>query len=257
MLEVTPIKAFSDNYLWLFRQSGSKRAAIVDPGDPAPVLSYLEREQLELEAILVTHHHADHTGGIRELLEHYEVPVYGPESSAIPQVTQTLHEGDSIQVCGTLFRVLEIPGHTLDHIAYYAESPAPNQDPVLFCGDTLFAAGCGRLFEGTAETMHASLLKLAALPPETQAFCAHEYTLANLAFAAAVTPDDAVLQSRIAEEKQKREQGLPTVPTSIALEKQTNPFLRCDEEPVRLNLKMPTARPAEVFAALREWKDSF
>ncbi len=226
MLEIHPIKAFNDNYLWAFKESGSSNACIVDPGDAAPVLAYLQKENLSLSAILLTHHHADHIGGVNELLEHYKVSVYGPDSVSIPQVTEPVFEGDVIKVANTSFRVLEIPGHTLDHIAYHADSAINEnmESPVVFCGDTLFAGGCGRVFEGTAEMMYNSLQKLAALNPQTQVFCAHEYTLNNLAFAEAVVPEDSTLQQRIQQEKSKRENDVPTIPTSIELELRTNPF---------------------------------
>jgi hydroxyacylglutathione hydrolase len=259
MLEIQPIKAFNDNYLWVFKDSGSSKACIVDPGDAAPVRAYLEKENLSLSAILLTHHHPDHIGGVNDLVEHYSVPVYGPESSSIPQVTETLHEGDSIEVANTSFRVIEIPGHTLDHIAYYADASSNIgiENPVLFSGDTLFAGGCGRIFEGTAEMMYNSLQKLATLDPQTQVFCAHEYTLSNLAFAEAVVPEDSILQHRIQQEQAKRENDIPTVPTSIALELKTNPFLRCSEESVSQKFPELAQQPIAVFAALRQWKDQF
>jgi len=256
MLEIHPIKAFNDNYLWLFKESGTSEACIVDPGDATPVLSYLKKEKLSLSAILLTHHHPDHIGGVNELLDHYKVPVYGPESSSIPAVTKILHEGDTIVAGNSSFTVLEIPGHTLDHIAYYAEV-ASDAGPALFCGDTLFAGGCGRIFEGTPVMMYNSLQKLAALKPETQVFCAHEYTLSNLAFAQAVVPEDLALQQRIRQEKEKRENNIPTVPTSIELELNTNPFLRCSEESILEKFPEKAQQPVEVFAALREWKDRF
>ncbi len=256
MLEIHPIKAFNDNYLWLFKESGTSEACIVDPGDATPVLAYLKKENLSLSAILLTHHHSDHIGGVNELLDHYKVPVYGPESSSIPSVTKILHEGDTIVAGNSSFTVLEIPGHTLDHIAYYAES-GNDLSPVLFCGDTLFAGGCGRIFEGTPVMMYNSLQKLAALKPETQVFCAHEYTLSNLAFAQAVVPEDLALQQRIQQEKEKRENNIPTVPTSIELELSTNPFLRCSEESILEKFPELAQQPVEVFAALREWKDHF
>jgi hydroxyacylglutathione hydrolase len=255
MLDIQPIKAFSDNYLWMFRQADSNEACIVDPGDAKPVLAHLEKENLNLSAILLTHHHPDHIGGVNELLKHFDVPVYGPESAAIPSVTQILHEGDNFLAAGCSFTVLEIPGHTLDHIAYYAEPETST--PVLFCGDTLFAGGCGRIFEGTPSMMYASLQKLANLKPETQVFCAHEYTLSNLNFALAVLPEDAALQQRIQLEQEKRQSDIPTVPTSIEVELKTNPFLRCSDESVLAKFPEQEQQPVEVFAALREWKDRF
>ena len=256
MLEIHPIKAFSDNYLWIFKQQGSSEACIVDPGDAAPVLAYLQQEQLTLSAILLTHHHADHIDGVNELLSHYDVPVYGPESVDIPFITRTLHDGDTIQAGGSSFTVLEIPGHTLDHIAYYADTLS-NQHPVLFCGDTLFAGGCGRIFEGTPVMMYNSLQKLAALEPQTQFYCAHEYTLGNLAFAQVVSPDDPALQKRVQQEKAKRDKDIPTVPSNIEQELLTNPFLRCSEKSITEKFPDHAQQAVEVFAALREWKDRF
>ena len=255
MIEITPIPAFSDNYLWLFRQQDSAEACIVDPGDAMPVLKYLDDNNLQLSAIVLTHHHPDHIGGVPELLQRFDVPVYGPESAAIPYVTRELHEGDHVRLLGIDFRILEIPGHTLDHIAYYAEPET--QEPLLFCGDTLFAAGCGRIFEGTPEMMYASLAKLAALKPETQVFCAHEYTLSNLAFAQAVTPDDPVVAERLSQEQEKRDQGQPTLPSNLARELQSNPFLRCANDDFKPQLQESPGSALATFAALREWKDRF
>lgn len=259
MLEIHPVKAFNDNYLWIFKDSESLNACVVDPGDAAPVIAYLKKENLSLSAILLTHHHADHIGGVNDLLALQDVPVYGPQSSYIPQVTKPLFEGDVVNLANTNFSVLEIPGHTLDHIAYYADttSNTNNETPVLFCGDTLFAGGCGRIFEGTAEMMYGSLQKLAALDPQTQVFCAHEYTLSNLAFAAAVAPEDSALQQRIQQEQAKRKNDIPTVPTSIELELRTNPFLRCSEESIVENFPEKAEQPVAIFAALRQWKDGF
>lgn len=258
MLNIFPVPAFQDNYLWMFHQEGDNRACVVDPGDAGPVFQALEQRGLTLSAILVTHHHADHIGGIDALLAHTRVPVYGPDSPQIPQITNVLAENDEVEVLDTTFRVLEIPGHTLDHIAYFAQ-PAEGA-PVLFCGDTLFAGGCGRVFEGTYPMMHTSLQKLAMLPPETRVFCAHEYTLANLKFALAVTPDDAGVKTRMDNEKEKRAQNIPTVPTTIGQELDTNPFLRCESDGLRqavIREGMEASNPTQVFAAVRAWKDRF
>ncbi len=262
MLEINPIKAFNDNYLWLFKEADSASACIVDPGDAKPVLAYLKKYNLSLEAILITHHHADHIGGVEELLEQYDVPVYGPESSHIPSITRQVHDSDSFIVANTSFKVIEIPGHTLDHIAYYTDSGAYQPDlntelPALFCGDTLFAGGCGRIFEGTAPMMFESLQKLAQLKPGTEVFCAHEYTLNNLSFAQAVAPNDEAINKRFIIESEKRKKNLPTVPTSIEIELKTNPYLRCSEKIIRQNLNLPSLSPVNVFAALRQWKDNF
>lgn len=260
MFDVIPIPAFNDNYLWLFRADGTRECGIVDPGDAAPVLQALQDNDLTLAAIFITHHHGDHTGGISRLLQEYDVPVYGPDSANIPSVTHTLHDGDSIEVFGKRFRILEIPGHTLDHIAYFADA-SDGDVPLLFCGDTLFAGGCGRVFEGTHSMMHNSLQKLAVLPADTRVYCAHEYTMANLKFAHAVTPDSQALASRIDRDSNLRQQDIPTVPTTIAAELQTNPFLRCSEEDVAAAAASHSGQslssPEDVFAVIRQWKDAF
>ncbi len=261
MLQIDPVKAFNDNYLWVFHQQGGRTACVVEPGDAQPVLDYLAANNLTLGAILVTHHHADHIGGINNLLIHYKVPVYGPASAKIPQITHSVKESDQLTVMGVVFKVLEVPGHTLEHIAYYAPASANTNAAMLFCGDTLFAAGCGRMFEGTPPMMYGSLQKLASLPPETLVFCTHEYTLSNLNFAKAVMPDNTKLEKRVHDEKGKRDQDMPTLPSSIELELQTNPFLRC-ADPLVITSAMTHAKaeqkdPATIFGILRHWKDSF
>ncbi|QGZ37617.1 hydroxyacylglutathione hydrolase [Pseudoduganella flava] len=257
-LDVLAVPAFNDNYLWLVHDG--HHAAVVDPGDAQPVLAALQAHGLTLTAILLTHHHGDHIGGVPELLQHYPVPVFGPRSDGIEAVTQPLGDGDTITVPGIGMRltVLDVPGHTKGHIAYF-RNVGP---PWLFCGDTLFAGGCGRLFEGTPAQMAASLDKLAALPPGTKVFCAHEYTLSNLRFALAVEPENDALHARMADEAAKRERGVPTVPSTIALERATNPFLRYREQRIARSLhdagKLDAgAPPVAVFAALREWKNHF
>lgn len=261
MLQIDPVKAFNDNYLWTFHKQGDVFACVVDPGDAQPVIEYLAANQLKLAAILVTHHHADHIGGINKLLARYDVPVYGPGSVKIPQVTHPLKESDSVTILGVEFTVLEVPGHTLEHIAYYAPASGNLAAPVLFCGDTLFAAGCGRMFEGTPPMMYGSLQKLASLPPDTRVFCTHEYTMSNLNFAKAVMPDNPSLLQRIRDEKNKRDQNLPTLPSSIALELQTNPFLRCSDPLVVMraasHANIEQEDPAAIFGILRRWKDTF
>ena len=254
MPSIIPIPAFADNYIWTLRERGF--AAVVDPGDAAPVIAYLERERLTLSAILATHHHGDHVGGIRELATRWSVPVYGPAHEAIPARTRALTEGDAIIVpgIGIALSVLDIPGHTSGHIAFVGNG-------VVFCGDTLFAAGCGRLFEGTPAQMLASLDKLAALPEATQVYCGHEYTVSNLRFALAVEPASAALHQRIAREQAKRAKGLPTLPAMIAEERTTNPFLRARDATVRGAAERHAGRsldsPVAVFAELRAWKNSF
>lgn len=256
MLNVLTVPAFQDNYLWLIHDGTN--AAVVDPGDAAPILDALEAHRLSLAAILLTHHHADHVGGVPALLNRFPVPVFGPRNDAIPHVTQTLREGDHLTIpeIGLDLDVLDVPGHTKGHIAYFA----PKQG-WLFCGDTLFAGGCGRLFEGTPEQMVASLTKLAALPDETQIYCAHEYTLSNLRFAKEVEPDNLELKTRIEHEQAKRDRGQPTVPSTIGIEKSTNPFLRFREENIANRLitagRLSSKEPIAVFAALRQWKNSY
>lgn len=261
MLHIEPVKAFNDNYLWVFHEQGRRAAAVVDPGDPAPVLAWLDSKGLELAAILITHHHADHIGGVDTLLQRFRVPVYGPATPRIPQVTQPVADGAVVEILGHEFRVLAVPGHTLEHIAYVSTQRVTADGPILFCGDTLFAAGCGRMFEGTPPMMHASLRKLADLPPDTQVFCAHEYTLSNLRFAAAVMPDNPDVQNRIRDESAKRERNEPTVPSSIGLELRTNPFLRSAEPAVVAAAQKHHAGtaldPATIFGVLRRWKDTF
>ena len=258
MLNVTPIPAFNDNYIWMIQLANSNRVMVVDPGEAAPVIEAIKDAQLTLEGILITHHHGDHTGGIKQLLKQWPVPVFGPKNPKIEGITHRLEEGDQVDVFGEPFSVLEVPGHTLDHIAYISQS---KDTPLLFCGDTLFAGGCGRLFEGTAEQMHKSLTKLANLPANTAVFPAHEYTLANLAFARAVEPSNqALLKYQNWCEKQ-RKQDLPTVPSSIANERAINPFLRSSEATVCTSVTEHCGEkldnPVAVFRETRAWKDHF
>ena len=258
MTAIIPIPAFADNYIWLICEGSS--AAAVDPGDAAPVAAYLDANGLALTAIVTTHHHADHVGGNRELLARWPCPVLGPAHETIPGRTQALREGDRVHVPGlpVTFDVLDIPGHTSGHIAYVG---AVGGTPTVFCGDTLFAAGCGRLFEGTPPQMWSSLSKLAALDPATRAYCGHEYTLANLRFARAVEPANLDLHNREVREQSKRARGEPTVPSTIADERLTNPFLRAGEPSVRAAAEAHAghALPDVVatFAELRAWKNAF
>jgi hydroxyacylglutathione hydrolase len=256
MLKVFAVPAFEDNYLWLIHDG--VHAAVVDPGEAAPILAALDAHNLSLVAILLTHHHADHVGGVPDLLRRFKVPVFGPRGEAIPAITHPLAEGDTATVpeLGLRLSVLDVPGHTKGHIAYVAPS-----ERSVFCGDTLFAGGCGRLFEGTPEQMVASLTKLAALPDDTKVYCAHEYTLANLKFAHEVEPGNPDLAARIEAEQSKRNNGQPTVPSTIALEKATNPFLRYDGPAILDRLEqaghIATREPIAAFAALRRWKNSY
>ena len=256
MTPIIPIPAFRDNYIWLLREG--RHAAVVDPGDAAPVLAYLDANGLELAAIIATHHHGDHVGGIPDLLRRFDVPVYGPAQEAIPGRTHALGQGDAIVVpgIGVAFDVIDIPGHTAGHIAFYSAG-----QEILFCGDTLFAAGCGRIFEGTPAQMWASLSKLAALPGTTRVHCGHEYTMANLRFAAAVEPANPDLPARTAREQAKRDAEVPTLPSTIADERATNPFLRAGVPGVATAASAHAGRAltnlVDVFAELREWKNGF
>lgn len=253
-LTVHTIPAFTDNYIWLFHQTGDNKAYVVDPGDATPVLEALNNLKLNLEGILITHHHSDHVGGVAQLLSSYPVPVYGPKG--IAQVSNIMVDGDTLEIADTLFQVMEIPGHTLDHIAYFNA-----QEPLLFCGDTLFSNGCGRLFEGTPEQMLRSLSTLASLPLETRVYCAHEYTQANTKFALTVEPTNQVLRQRAVEVDKLRANNSPTLPTTIGSELATNPFLRANENAIQqaaaqhCNHKITNA--TEAFTQIRRWKDEF
>ena len=264
MIQIDPLQAFADNYLWLLQDTASKRCAVVDPGDAAPVFAWLkEHSDWQLTDILITHHHNDHVGGVAQLKQETGARVYGPAAENIPARDIALAHRDEIQVLGHTFKVIAVPGHTLGHIAYYCdpERDSAKAAPWLFCGDTLFAAGCGRLFEGTPEQMYQSLSELAALPDDTQVFCAHEYTLSNLKFARAVEPHNAEVAKRFEEVSVARAHDRCTLPSTLALEKRTNPFLRVGEDAVRQAVDerdgTPNAAPQTVFARLRAWKDKF
>jgi len=256
MLEVTPVRAFRDNYIWLIHGRDRRRVAVVDPGDAAPVERALADGDLVLEAVLVTHHHADHTGGIETLVASRNIPVWGPENERIPALTVPLAGGDRVDVeaLGLTFDVLDVPGHTAGHIAYHGHG-------ALFCGDTLFSAGCGRLFEGTPAQMLASLDALSALPADTRVYCAHEYTLSNLKFAQAVEPENPAIADYIGRAERIRRADEPTLPSTLRLERQINPFLRCDEPAVQAAARRRAGAPLgsrdEVFATVRRWKDEF
>jgi hydroxyacylglutathione hydrolase len=253
-LDVVPVRAFTDNYVWTIRDD--TRAAVVDPGDAAPVVDYLQRERLELVAILNTHHHADHVGGNAELLRRWSVPVFGPDDSRIPDVSRRLRDGDRMTLphFGIDFEVMEIPGHTRSHIAFYGGG-------MLFCGDTLFAVGCGRLFEGTPQQMHRSLQRLAKVPDSTRVYCGHEYTLSNIRFAKAAEPGNPALLEFEKQASAQRARDLPTLPTDIGQEKATNPFLRVSEPKVVESASRyagkPLSDPVSVLAAIRDWKNKF
>ncbi|PNB49348.1 MULTISPECIES: hydroxyacylglutathione hydrolase [Pseudomonas] len=255
MIQISALPAFTDNYIWLLQDHATQRCAVVDPGDAAPVQAWLDAHPgWVLGDILITHHHHDHVGGVETLKKATGATVYGPASESIPGRDVALKDNDTVRVLGWDFDVYAVPGHTLGHIAYYHHG-------LLFCGDTLFAAGCGRLFEGTPQQMHQSLSRLAALPEDTLVYCTHEYTLSNLKFAAAVEPGNRDIAARLEKVSQQRDNGVMTLPSTLALEKLTNPFLRTGEILVTQKVDErngPQNRaPSEVFAALRAWKDTF
>ena len=256
-MQVHAVPAFQDNYLWVIAEGS--RAAVVDPGDAAPIERFLAANGLELTAILATHHHGDHVGGLAALAERWKCPVFGPAHEAIPGIGTRLGEGDAITVPGLALAldVLDVPGHTAGHIAYVRRG----DDPMVFCGDTLFACGCGRLFEGTPAQMSVSLAKLARLDEATRVYCAHEYTLSNIRFAEAVEPGNRRLAQRKERDKARRERGEPTVPSTVGEERATNPFLRCEVPEVVASAERHAGRkldgPVEVFAEIRAWKNTF
>jgi len=258
MIQIQALKAFSDNYIWLLQDAATNTCAVVDPGDAAPVIAWLQAHpQWRLSDILITHHHNDHVGGVAQLKQLTSATVHGPATETIPARDHALHDQDRVRVLGLEFIVLSVPGHTSGHIAYYHEGAAP----CLFPGDTLFAAGCGRLFEGTPAQMHASLQRFAALPAATQVYSAHEYTLSNLRFAQAVEPGNQQVRERLAHVVKQREDNQISLPTSIGLELQTNPFLRASQ-PAVIQIADERAGSSHhsaqaVFATLRAWKDTF
>jgi hydroxyacylglutathione hydrolase len=259
MIQIHALNAFSDNYIWLLQDTAARQCAVVDPGDAGPVERWLDAHpDMRLTDILVTHHHNDHVGGVQALKRRTGAQVSGPAGESIPARDRALREGDSLDVLGLHLQVHDVPGHTAGHIAFYHLS---DTQPLLFPGDTLFAAGCGRLFEGTAQQMHASLSRLAGLPDDTLVYSAHEYTLSNLKFASAVEPGNPDIAKRLEEVTALRQRDAITLPTTISLEKRTNPFLRVAETSVkqkadeRAGTSHSTAQA--VFATLRSWKDKF
>ena len=262
MIRITALPAFVDNYIWLVERAGF--AVVVDPGDARPVLEILKARGLKLAAVLATHHHLDHVGGIAQIVATHPAPVFGPraERARIPTLTELVDDGDRVTIPELDLRcdVLFIPGHTLGHIAYHCPRSA-SEPSRLFCGDTLFSAGCGRLFEGTAQQLHSSLQRLNALEAATEVYCMHEYTLANLAFAATVEPGNADIARHRQVMQDLRGHGLPSLPSTLALERRVNPFLRVDEPAIMaaLTTRLGHAPPdsTSAFAALRSWKDGF
>jgi len=267
-LEVEAIAAFTDNYIWALHDG--RVAAVVDPGDAQPVLRFLQARGLALGAIVITHHHGDHVGGVRELVAAYPenpegapLPVIGPAGESIPCCTQAVREGDVVTLAqpAAKFSVIDVPGHTSGHVAYVGYLQGDEGPASLFCGDTLFATGCGRLFEGTPAQMRASLAKLAALAPDTRVYCAHEYTASNVRFARTVEPGNADLAAWEDEVAALRAEGRSTVPTTVGHERATNPFMRSDEPDVTRAVAhhagIDAGDPIAVFAALREWKNDF
>jgi len=252
-LQIIPISAFEDNYIWLIKQG--EKAIVVDPGDARPVIEALEKYQLTLTTILITHHHADHIDGVQPLLQRFpETVVFAPkrEQFSFPHIK--VGEGDHIDVLDLTFDVLDVPGHTLGHIAYVVQT---DPGPLLFCGDTLFGAGCGRLFEGTPEQMLTSLKKLIKLPQETKVFCTHEYTLNNIQFALGVEPNNQALIERHLETEQLLAARKPSLPSTIALELATNPFLRCSYEAIKQSVNEKNASELAVFAKLRQLRNLY
>ncbi len=265
LTKISYIKAFSDNYIWAINHQKTKAVALVDPGDGAACIDFLEQNQLSLSAILITHHHADHTGGIKDLVAYcqknnWPLTIYGPANENISHCNVKLTENDIVNLTdvNVTFQVIYLPGHTAGHIAYFANDSG---EPMLFCGDTLFSGGCGRLFEGSAEQMLNSLKKLSNLPEETKVYCAHEYTQANLKFALTVEPKNEALISYNNRVNDLRSKKLSTIPSSIKVEKQINPFLRCHQTSLYASAKQfdaaTTEKELDTFTTIRRWKDQF
>jgi hydroxyacylglutathione hydrolase len=256
-----PVEAFTDNYIWVL--DDERRALVVDPGDAGPVRQYLAARSLQLDTILITHHHRDHTGGVADLLDAFPgTRCIGPAGEPMPVPTQSVQGGEAIEALGLRFEVIDVPGHTAGHVAYWCEQRAVLGQPLLFCGDTLFSGGCGRLFEGTPAQMLASLDRLATLPGDTRVCAAHEYTLSNLRFARHVDPDNTALAAYEAQCEARRAAGQPTLPSTIEIERHINPFLRAREPALAASLRdhgrlTAGADAVAVFTALREWKNVY
>ena len=256
-LQIIPIPAFKDNYIWLLHNH--RQAVVVDPGDAEPVIATLRDLQLQLNTILITHHHHDHIGGVSTLLNAFpQAQVYAPkqESYDFPHIAVAEPDIVEINLLGISLQVMDVPGHTLGHIAYYLKS-TNNEPSRLFCGDTLFGAGCGRLFEGTPAQMYHSLQKLAALPPHTEVYCTHEYTLHNLEFAKTLEPNNSQLLARQLTTLQLRQCNQPSLPSTLQLELATNPFLRCDSPEIKASIRLQNADTLEVFTTIREMRNHY
>ena len=254
MLSIKPIKALSDNYIWLV--TTNEGSIVIDPGESKQIIDLVKSNEIDLEGILITHHHYDHTNGIEEILKYKKVEVYGPKNN-VNSITKRVKQNDVFNLIGLKFEVIETPGHTLDHIAFYC---LKDEKSILFCGDTLFSGGCGRVFEGTYSQMYESLKKLSKLPEDTQIFCGHEYTSSNLQFACAVEPNNQYIKEYNEEIIEKIKNGVPSLPSSLKIEQMINPFIRCNEENLIDNINKKfgeVSSEIEIFSTLRKWKDDF
>ena len=254
MLSIKPIKALSDNYIWLV--TTNEGSIVIDPGESKQIIDLIKSNEIDLEGILITHHHYDHTNGIEEILKYKKTEVYGPKNN-INSITKRVKQNDVFNLIGLKFEVIETPGHTLDHIAFYCFKDGKS---ILFCGDTLFSGGCGRVFEGTYSQMYESLKKLSKLPEDTQIFCGHEYTSSNLQFACAVEPNNQFIKKYNEEIFEKTKNGVPSLPSSLKIEQMINPFIRCNEENLIDNINKKfgeVSSEIEIFSTLRKWKDDF
>lgn len=261
MFKATPLPAFNDNYIWMLTKDDYPGMAVVDPGDAEVVLNAIDQYQRPLKAILITHHHPDHTGGVETLAKQFDIPVYGPDNSPFSGITHPLKTGDDLTLFGDQLHIKEVPGHTLDHITYFNDTVSESAKPQLFSGDTLFLAGCGRLFEGTPAQMLEAMNYFKQLPEETEVYCTHEYSLANLAFAQAVEPHNEAISQSISHSQELRNQNKPTLPSNIATEMQINPFMRSDQTSVQEAAKRYSDSAIDdelaTFTVIREWKNNF
>ena len=254
MFNIKPIKALTDNYIWLV--TTNEGSIVIDPGESKQIIDLIKSNEIDLVGILVTHHHYDHTNGIEEILKYKKVEVYGPKNN-VNSITKRVRQNDVFNLIGLKFEVIETPGHTLDHLAFYCFKDGKS---ILFCGDTLFSGGCGRVFEGTYSQMYKSLKKLSKLPEDTQIFCGHEYTSSNLHFACAVEPNNQFIKKYNEEIIEKTKNGVPSLPSSLKIEQMINPFIRCNEENLIDNINKKfgeVSSEIEIFSTLRKWKDDF